>query len=224
MKKLTLLLVILQIVNLSTAQENEISYERQKPKRINHQPLNSIYLSPLNAFFQNIELGYERQFGARDAFLIKSNFGYNKRETYYNSPNSDETLLQVYASLAYKRYIIYTVIKPNKKPERKLKNLFGLYISPYGAYQYVHSSYYEYTSSVDSAIFRSKNINSIQGGLEIGTRFDLAKGLITLDFHTGAGFKYSFNDLSNYVRYTNIYQIGQIGIIAKGNISIGFNF
>lgn len=95
------------------------------------------------------------------------------------------------------------------------------------AYQYAQN--FDYVFSGSSNTLFEYNNSAIITGFFVGNRFDIAKGLITINIFLGGGIKSYIIDnappSSNTERKAGgIYQLNTKGFVPKGNIEVGFNF
>lgn len=222
MKKVTLFLILFISINTINAQNKE---EEKPQSDFKYHKSNSIYLAPGNFTFRNIQVGYERFINTKNSVVVKANYGSDlNRYNSYNDPNS----FVVNAELSYRKYILYSIIKKEKVADKEKQNLYGLYVSPFIGYQY--SKDYDYFYNGVSSSLVEYNNSAILGGIYIGNRFDLAKGLITIDMYFGGGVKGLVVDntpVTNnyyYPRSGGIYQLNTKGFVPKGNVEIAFNF
>ena len=208
--------------NIANAQNETL---QQLPSEFKYHKSNSIFLAPGNFAFRNIQVGYERFINTKNILMVKANYGSDTNR--YNSYN-DPFSFVINGELSYRRYILYNIIKKEKVAGKEKQNLYGLYIAPFLGYQYAKN--YDYFYNGNSSVLIEYNNTAILGGVFIGNRFDLAKGLITIDMHFGGGIKGLVQDntpISNNYYYPNsggIYQLNTKGFVPKGNIEIGFNF
>jgi len=218
MKKITSILMLFlcwSSIIAQTESTNEFKYK--KP--------NSLYLAPGNFTFRNIQVGYERFINTKNSLLVKANYGSDvDRYNSYDEPNS----YVINAELSYRKYILYNIIKKDKVADKEKQNLYGLYLAPFVGFQYAQMYDYYYDGISTVAIDYTNSY--ILGGIYIGNRFDLAKGLITIDMYFGGGIKGFVKDntpVPNNYYYPNnggVYQTNTVGFVPKGNVEIGFNF
>lgn len=195
-------------------------------------PKNTFYISPFNFIIKNLQIGYERNLKKGNSLLLRSSIGYDSYSDSY-LPEYDYSFKQmvVTTELSYRKYVIYSKINELKNLEKNKSksNFWGLYVSPFLAYQYAEGN--NVSLSVDhftnEFVDRSSKYhqNAIVGGLFLGSRFDLVKGKITIDVYAGIGMKYN-NTVSSTGAYFDpgAYNIGVTGIVPRGNIDFGFNF
>lgn len=196
-------------------------------------PQNTFYVSPINFTFKNLQIGYERNLKKGNSLLLRASIGYDSyNDSYLPEYEYSYKEMVVTTELSYRKYIIYSKFNElkNLDKNKSKSNFWGLYISPFLAYQYAEGN--NISLSIDyftnEFVDRSSKYhqNAIVGGLYLGSRFDLVKGRITLDVYAGVGMKYNNIVSSATGSYFDggIYNIGVTGIVPRGNIDFGFNF
>jgi hypothetical protein len=186
---------------------------------------NTIYFSPFKLINNEIDLGYEYKCNKLSSLKMDASLIFMQNNNYPNYNNNNNEMAGTNIGIAFRKYIFYDQII-NKK---RSNNAWGVYISPYAAYQYIERNYnYTVFDGTKELVINEKNHqNAITPGMLTGMRFDLARGLISFDFNIGFGMKISTITGGNtYFNSSNAsdHYYGRNGFIPNGNATIGFNF
>jgi hypothetical protein len=197
--------------------------------------INTIYFSPFQLAHKEIAFGFEHKLSNLGSVKVDASAIWSPSNTnYYSSFNNEAEVTGTNIRLSYRRYLFYNLMSQRKKAGA----LWGVHISPMLHFQHILT---KFTSPIITTDINGNKIgevtpkyhqNAFAPGLLTGVRFDLAKGLITIDANIGFEAKFSKITGNAYYYYNGYYNntgignfnLGYNGILPSGNLSLGFNF
>jgi hypothetical protein len=172
---------------------------------------NYFYVSPVDLFFNNIELGYERMFASRNSVFLKGGIKLSKQDDYFDRQGANAEM-QYRIDLRYTRNTIYTA------PGRFTTYA---YFAPYISYRYEQITE-ERTIELGVERQQVSFINAGFAGVGFGMRFTALESRFCLNLFAGGGLRYS--DINGLRKYNEFLQPGYTGIAPKVSFQLGIAF
>lgn len=196
MKKSIVTLFSLFCVTVS-AQDNVI-----KPKH------NFVYFSPVDLFYNTLELGYERSLKNHDAIAITGGFKLDKTSTAVNRVGGTGEI-QYRVNLMYTENARITIIRPY--------SVFP-YFAPYLSARYEKIN----NPAIINDAQTTTTVRSVFGGVGFGFRITGINNRFTLNAFAGGGLKYA--DIDGDTKYDNFFEVGYNGFAPKLALQMGITF
>ncbi len=171
---------------------------------------NYFYVSPIDAFLNTFELGYERNLPSCNTIFIKGGIKLSKKENYFDRLGGNGEA-QFRINLNYDKALINTL-------DRRFSTF--AYFAPYIQYRYEQILELKTTEAVpqQTATF----VNSGFCGVGFGIRLTGLESRFCMNLFAGGGLKYS--DVAGLQKYNDFLSVGYTGIAPKVSFQMGIAF
>ncbi len=183
-----------------------LSQEEGKIKERN----NYFYVSPIDAFLNTFELGYERKLPSCNTFFIKGGFKLSKKDNYFDRLGGNGEV-QFRVNLNYNKNLVNTL-------DRRFSTF--AYFAPYMQYRYEQVLEQATTDALPK--YTATFINSGSAGVGFGIRLTGLESRFCMNLFAGGGLKYS--DVAGLQQYNDFLSVGYTGIAPKISFQMGITF